>query len=191
MGVSMLFGVVISGGMSVVIFIFGGACASVRGASEDADFSLQPVAVMRAKAMMQPSEGSTSRISFIGLEPQVSYSVVTIGFAKTSLLLVKLTLRPCKSDTAITTYSNAVMVSFHQFKLTGLTGLAEPGFERAVETHARPLPAWSHSACAGYSLTAKLDWACSKAFWSAAEIFSSPSRMTTFAIVPVNLKGTW
>ena len=44
---------------------------------------------------------------------------------------------------------------------------------------------------AGYSLTAKFSAACSMAFWSAAVISSSPSRITTFAIVPVNLKGTW
>jgi hypothetical protein len=48
-------GVVISCGMSVVIFIFGGACAWVVGAVEGSDLLLQPVVVMRAKVMMQPS----------------------------------------------------------------------------------------------------------------------------------------
>jgi hypothetical protein len=44
---------------------------------------------------------------------------------------------------------------------------------------------------ASYSLTARSASAFSIAFWSSAVIFSSPSRMTTFPMVPVNLNGTW
>jgi hypothetical protein len=50
------------------------ACVSLVGAAEGADLSLQPVAVMTAKAMMQPIERRTTRI--FCMEPQVDYSDV-------------------------------------------------------------------------------------------------------------------
>jgi|ERR1700733_3900299 hypothetical protein len=57
------------GGIGVVIFIFPAPGVPVVVTDEGAGLSLQPVAAMRAKAVMQASERCPSRIPCIDFEP--------------------------------------------------------------------------------------------------------------------------